>query len=86
VIAVENNQPVDVGESAQRPEDRIPCAARRILDHGDDVAGAFEPPSQIGRFTPDDQDARIRPRPLAGTQHAGDHGNPGDSVQWFGER
>ncbi len=50
MIAVEDNEPVDLRQRGERTLHRIARAARRILDHGDDVAGALKPAARDRRF------------------------------------
>ena len=81
MVAVEDNQPRSTSGSAGAQPPHRPCRAA-VLDHGDDAV-RFDPLGEIDGFGSDDEDEGIWTRILAGAQHAGDHWNTGDGVQWF---
>jgi hypothetical protein len=66
VIAVEDNEPVDLRQCGERTLHRIARAARRILDHGNDVAGALKPVREIGGFGSYNENTGVGPRAFAG--------------------
>jgi hypothetical protein len=86
VIAEKDNEAVDVRQRCESTLHRVARTAWRILDHGDDIARAFKPLGEISHGRPDDEDELMRPRAFPGAQRAGDHGNPGNGVQRFGNR
>ena len=74
---------VDLGQGSQSTFHRIACAARWILDNGDDAVREFKPTGEIGGLRPDDEDPNVRSRALPSPQNTLNHGNTGHRVQWF---
>ena len=66
MVAVEDNEPVDLRQCGERTLHRIARAARRILDHGNDVAGGLKPVGEIGGFGSYDENTGVGPRAFAG--------------------
>jgi hypothetical protein len=77
---------VDLRQCGKSSFYRVSCAARRILDHGDDAVRGIKPTGEIGVLSPDDEDAGIWPRAVSGPQHTSNHGDTGNGVQRFREQ
>ena len=86
MVAVKDNESVDLRQRGKRTFHRVACAARWILDHGDDAVRMVKLTGEIGGLRPDDEDAGIWPRAFPGPQHAGNHWNTGNGMQWFWEQ
>jgi hypothetical protein len=86
MVAVQNNQLVDVLEHPETESHRVTGTTRRILHDGDGVCDIGKLADRTGGVRTDDQDEFVRARASPSTDHTLDHGNPGDRMQWFGEQ
>jgi len=66
VVAIKDKEPVDPRQGRESALHRMTSAARRVLDHADDVIRALEPSGKIGGFRSDDKDADIWLRTVPG--------------------
>jgi hypothetical protein len=83
MIAIEDNETIDLRQCGESTYHRIAGAARRVLDHSDDAVWGLNSTGEVSGLRPDDEDAGIWPRAVPGPQHTGNHRDTGNGMQRF---
>jgi hypothetical protein len=84
MIAIENDEAIDVWQRIQTEANRVAGATRRIPNDRLEALGGVQVTRKIAAFVADDDGDDFRASASAGAQDAVDHRNPGDGVQGFG--
>jgi hypothetical protein len=83
VIAVEDDELIDVRQRGERTFHCIAGAARWVLDDRDNAVWRIKPAGKIGGLRRDDEDADVWPRAIPGPQYARNHWDTGYGMQRF---